>query len=421
VNSLFGAGAAGKAEGTATKMRRRATHPSEKAGCASRTRACAWLLSLAALAGCGTGRAATPAAAHPAPARAGAGCDLRDAPYSVRRLSFTASDENNGWAPDSRHIAYADPADGRIKVFDTQSGTTVATLTPPMGAEGPEWSADGRHIYFSTRPAPPAGQRANLSYHTPPRMYVMNADGTGLRQIIVDSPMPSGPGVLYWDSTTPAKFSPDGKYVAFSTLQGITGDTLSGLANATWVMLVGDLVTIGGLPHLVNVHPVNAPSHYWHEAKGFTRAGDDLMFGASTPDAQDGPAGNPDVYTLSLRTGKITRYTRDPAWEETMDVNPARDVIVFNSDRANPSPPTQFALGATAAHHDLYLAGLQGDTGWTRRLTTDGDPGQGGWASVRPRWSPSGLEILFQQTQRARNTITQLRDMLLTFTCPAAR
>jgi Tol biopolymer transport system component len=401
-----------------TKMRGRKTNlPGTPGRYPSRTWACAWVLSLAALTGCGTSLDPIPPAGQST--LTGAGCDLRTAPYSVRQLSFTADDENNGWAPDSRHIAYADPADGRVKVYDTRTDT-VATLTQPMGAEGPEWSADGKHIYFSTRPARPVGQRANLSYHTPPDMYVMNANGTGLRKIIVDSPVPSGPGVLYWDSTTPAKFSPDGRHVAFSTLQGVTSDTLSGLANASWVMLVGDLVNPGGTPRLVNVHPVNAPSHYWHEAKGFTRDGDDLMFGASTPDPRDGSAGNPDVYTLSLKTGRTTRYTANPAWEETMDVNPVYDDIVFNSDRANPVPPTQFALGTTAAHHDLYLAGPQGDAGWTRRLTTDGNPSQGGWASVRPRWSPDGREILFQQTQRTQNSITQLRDMLITFTCPAS-
>jgi Tol biopolymer transport system component len=376
------------------------------------------MLSLAALTGCGTSPAAKPAASQPVMARAD--CDLRTAPYSMRELSFTAANLNNGWAPDSRRIAYADPADGRIKIFDTRADTTVATLTPPMGAEAPEWSADGRHIYFSTRPAASTGGlNANLSHHAPPDMYVMNANGTGLQKIIVDSPMPSGPSILYWDSTTPAKFSPDGRHVAFSTLQGVTSDTLAGLTTASWVMLAGDLIDTGGTPRLVNVHPVSTPSHYWHEAKSFTRDGDDLIFGASTPDAQDGPSGNPDVYTLSLKTGKITRYTSNPAWEETMDVNAVSDNIVFNSDRANPVPPTQFALGATAAHHDLYLAGPQGDAGWTRRLTTNGNPGQGGWSSQRPHWSPDGREVLFTQTQRANNSVTQLRDMLITFNCPA--
>ena len=96
-----------------------------------------------------------------------------------------------------------------------------------------------------------------------------------------------------------------------------------------------------------------------------------------------------------------------------MDVNPVSDFIVFNSDRANPLPPNSF----TGGHHDLYLAGLQGDAGWTRRLTTDGDPDNGGWASQKPRWSPNGLNILFQQ-QKKDQAIA--RTMLLTFNCPAA-
>lgn len=350
-----------------------------------------------------------------AKAALGTPCDLRYAPYTVRQLTMRTSNLNNGWAPDSRHIAYADPADRSIKVYDIQTNTTVATLTPPMAAAAPEWSADGRHIYFSARPSDTStgtGPTSELTHHAPPDMYMMNADGSDKQKIAIDSPMPSGSSVIYWDSTTPAKFSPDGHHVAFSTLQGVTSDTLAGLENASWVMLLGDLVTIDGTPHLRDVHPLNSPSPLWHEVKGFTRNSKELLFGADTTHGSSSSTLNPDVYTLNLVAGVITRYTSNPAWEETMDVDPVGPFIVFNSDRANPTPPQAFAQGLASGHHDLYLAGMQGDAGWIRRLTTDGDSENGGWASTKPRWSSNGREILFQQ--RLNQTT---RTMLLTFTC----
>jgi Tol biopolymer transport system component len=360
---------------------------------------------------------------------AGGTCDPRYAAYAEHPLAFPANalgtgiaNLNSGWAPDSKRFAYADPSDGRIKVYDAQAAVTVTTMTEPLNARAPQWSADGRRVFFSARPPTTlTGPTQQLSQHTPPAMYVINADSTHLQRISIDSAMPVGPSVAYWDSTTPAKFSPDGRHVAFSTVQGLTSADLTGMISATWVMLIGDLTTTNGVTRLSDVRPVSPPSRYWHEVKGFTRDSRYLLYGASTPDTRDPRAGNPDVYTLDLTTNTATRYSNNPAWEETIDIDPAGPYAVFNTDRDNPTSTTGAALGLTAgSHHDLYLTGMHGDTGWVRRLTTDANPDQGGWDSAQPHWSPDGRHILFQQTlKRPGHQLTELRLMLLTFACHA--
>jgi Tol biopolymer transport system component len=254
----------------------------------------------------------------------------------------------------------------------------------------------------------------------------MHADGSGLQQISLSSEFPSGSTVIYWDSTTPAKFSPDGKHVAFSTIQNVV--TRNGRpVGGNWIMLLGDLVPVSGQLRLEHMRQLNHPDPYWYEAKDFTRDGTQLIFASARGDGHGNPNLNPDVYTMNLTTGAIARYTHNPAWEETMDITPNGQFVVFNSDRANLSlgpsqiepisnPQKEFlkVLTAKTAHHDLYLSGPQGDAGWVRRLTFDGDPNNGGWASTQPRWSPDGRSIRFQQTGNGTGVN---RTMLLTFSC----
>ena len=83
------------------------------------------------------------------------------------------------WSPDGKTIAYVAPGcaqapdnKGRIRLV-TPTGRDVTPPTAPCGGIGPAghpvpaWSPDGREIAVGTDTA----------------QYVMNADGTGLRQL----------------------------------------------------------------------------------------------------------------------------------------------------------------------------------------------------------------------------------------------
>jgi Tol biopolymer transport system component len=146
------------------------------------------------------------------------------------------------WSPDGEKIAFSSGRDGTPHVFVMNAdGTGTVRLTnTDQGDEQPSWSADGRRIVFSREgaifEAPAAGGPAHrvgrgvgnaqdpavspdgrliaYDYRKPGfsnrEIYVMNADGTGIRRLTN----------LSYVSGIPA-WSPDGKMLAFqSNLRG---------------------------------------------------------------------------------------------------------------------------------------------------------------------------------------------------------
>jgi polyhydroxybutyrate depolymerase len=332
-------------------------------------------------------------------------CAISTVVFTERTVALPEQTLNNGWSPDSKRIGYADRTiNSPVMTLDVQRGTT-RTITAPMHAVAPTWASDGR-IYFSSRPdGGGEGRAQNLSHHTPPDMYVVDAGGSHLQRIALTAPHPEGDGVVYWDSSAPAKFSPDGTKVGLSTTRG-----------GNWVMLVGAIARHGDRLSVDQLEPVNAPDGHWYEVKGFSRDGTTLLFG-SDRDTEPGQPSNSDVYTMNLADRGITRYTNDPAWEETMDLIPRGDVAVISSDRAHPLTTSPTGTNATnndqagggLARHDLYLSGPHGDRGPLRRITFDGEDG---WDSIRPRWSPDGRRISVSQ-RRAGDE----RVQVLTLSC----
>ena len=159
-------------------------------------------------------------------------------------------------------------------ILDVRRGTKRA-ITPPMHAVAPTWSSNGR-IYFSTRPdGGGEGRSQNLSHHVPPDLYVVNADGSHLEHIALTAAHPEGSSTIYWDSSAPAKFSPDGAKVGFSTVQ-----------NGQWVMLVGAIVRHGNRLSVDRLDAVNEPDGHWYEVKGFSRDGATLVFGSDRDTAK---------------------------------------------------------------------------------------------------------------------------------------
>jgi polyhydroxybutyrate depolymerase len=336
-------------------------------------------------------------------------CETSTVAVTERTVALPEQTLNNGWSPDSKRIAFADRSvNSPVMILDLPRGSTRA-ITAPMHAVAPTWASNGR-IYFSSRPdGGGEGRAQNLSHHTPPDMYVVDAGGSHLQRIELTAPHPEGNGVVYWDSSAPAKFSPDGTKIGLSTLQG-----------GNWVMFVGAIARHGHRLRVDHLEPVNAPDGRWYEVKAFSRDGATLLFG-SDRDTEPGRPPNSDVYTMSLADRRVTRYTTDPAWEETMDLSPHGNVAVISSDRAHPLTTSPTGTNATdndqagggLARHDLYLSGPRGDRGPFRRLTFDGDDG---WDNIRPRWSPDGRHISVSQRHAGDERVE-----VLTLSCAPSR
>jgi Tol biopolymer transport system component len=142
------------------------------------------------------------------------------------------------WSPDGTEIAFSSARDGIAHIFVMNAdGTGTRRLTDTeKGDEHPSWSADGRRIVFSREgalfAAPVAGGKAQrvghgfgsaqdpayspdgkliaYDYRIPgfqnSEIYVMNADGTGIRAV---TKLGGTSGLPAW--------SPDGRTLAFQS------------------------------------------------------------------------------------------------------------------------------------------------------------------------------------------------------------
>ncbi len=119
-----------------------------------------------------------------------------DANYETfRYLSSTAS-----WSPDSKYLVFAAKAKDYddIIVFDPRKSKAVRRIHVDLnGVTSPVFSPDGKQLAFS-------GQNGGIS-----DLFVVNADGTGLRQLTNDK----------YAQLMPA-WSPDGHTIAYVTDEG---------------------------------------------------------------------------------------------------------------------------------------------------------------------------------------------------------
>jgi TolB protein len=105
----------------------------------------------------------------------------------------------NAWSPDGRVIAFDSDRTGVVQLFTMRpDGTRVSQLThdPVLWSVNPAWSPDGRKLAFVREPAEAPGGD----------IYVMNADGSGLRALTHDA----------GHNRSPA-WSPDGTRIAFDS------------------------------------------------------------------------------------------------------------------------------------------------------------------------------------------------------------
>jgi hypothetical protein len=131
-----------------------------------------------------------------------------------------------------------------------------------------------------------------------------------------------------------AKLSQDGRYVGFSVLR----------TDAIELMVVGRLQQVGDQYEVTDPRVINPPAPTsikdhntaaWSDSSGlfefktFTDGGADATYVEV-----GGPSlNNPDVWSVNLKTGKRTRLTAGPDWEEDNGISPNGKLMSLFSDR----------------------------------------------------------------------------------------
>ena len=223
-----------------------------------------------------------------------------------------------------------------------------------------------------SRPASAASQRAGrIVFSTTDDIYVVNADGTGLRQLT------SGPAAEFDPS-----WSPDGRRIAYRVERGEQSADIyvmnadgaaqrriaSGLSPA-WSP-DGALIAYADDRGSISVMAPDGsrsrrvPGTDQGEYPSWSPDGTSLAFST--------PIGGKDIYRVRLDGSGLARLTDAPGEDWQVDWSPDGRRIAFASQRDS-------TLG------DVYLMGADGSG--QRRLSTD--------HGFTPAWSPDGRQLVY--------------------------
>jgi TolB protein len=277
------------------------------------------------------------------------------------------------WSPDGRRIAFVTVACARgcsgpleLNLMNAD-GTGKLNLTRERGVElaiwggAPIWSPDSRKIAFVrergvNRRYPVYGRYSDI--------YVMNADGSGRRQL---TRSPQNDGDPVW--------SPNGEKIAFVRIDG-------GLADIYVVNADGS--GLRRLAHAIAFTPTpGGPSSGRQASPAWSPDGRRIAFVSNR-------RGNFDIFVVNADDGlglrKLSRSPRndyDPAW------SPDGRMIAFQGRRDPPPESERDACPLRRCERqEIYVVDADGSR--LRRLTHD-------WRfDAAPVWSPDGRKILFQ-------------------------
>ena len=128
-----------------------------------------------------------------------------------RLTDHPAFDDQAALSPDGRSLAFVSTRDRGstdIYLLDVPTGEVRNLTDAPGGDYRPSWSPDGRMIAFSSeRGKPPRMAAGRWEHIHEPSVYVMRADGGGVRRLTADGRLAGSP-----------EWSADGRHVVFYEL-----------------------------------------------------------------------------------------------------------------------------------------------------------------------------------------------------------
>jgi len=309
---------------------------------------------------------------------------------NVKRLTNNLSDDvGPRWSPDGRKILFDSDRDGNREayVMDADGGNQTRLTNSNAFDSATSWSPDGSKIAFASN------RDSNNPYGFDAYnfdIYVMNADGSGVKRIVDDPEYDAEP-----------KWSPDGRKMLFVTgrngnfdvyemnpdgtgQRNLTADNDKADGAAAWSLDGRSIAFVRRIEGKDQIYLMDADGN---NLKRVTNNSANNSRPSWSPDGskllfQTDRDGNLEIYVMSV-DGELLQLTNDPADDLSPAWSPDGSQIAFSSNRDGMQ----------------HIYTLNGDGDSLKELTHL--PAE----DTEPAWSPDGKRIAFARSRDGKNEL----------------